>query len=61
MIGAGAFRDCLNLRWVRIPQNCDIDETAFDGCRGVMIYGAPDSPAEQFCQDHEGFLFKPEI
>ncbi len=60
VIGAGAFKDCPNLRRIRIPMGCDLDETAFDGCGGVTVYGAPDSPAERFCQVHEGFLFKPE-
>ena len=60
VIGAGAFKDCQNLRRIRIPQGCAMDETAFDGCGGVTVYGAPDSPAERFCQAREGFLFKPE-
>ena len=32
-IGAYAFKDCTSLLRIRLPQNCDIDGSAFDGCR----------------------------
>lgn len=57
LIGPDAFRDCANLRRIRIPKDCALDETAFDGCSGVTVYGVPGSPAEQFCAAHEGFRF----
>ncbi len=38
-IGEGAFRNCKNLLAIRLPENCDIDDTAFDDCGTViMIY-----------------------
>ncbi len=39
-IGAKAFKDCTGLRLIRLPKNCAIDDSAFNGCTGLIaIYG----------------------
>ena len=52
-IGDMAFRNCTNLTYVRIPENCTMGEDVFDGCSQVYIYGKENSPAWQYCLDHE--------
>ena len=44
-IGAAAFRDCPNLRQVRIPAGCAIGTDAFAGDFGLKIFGYRGSPA----------------
>ena len=40
-IGKWAFKDCLQLSQIRIPANVTkIDDTAFEGCSGVVVFGA---------------------
>lgn len=56
-IGAGAFANCTALRKIMIPASVSqIDDTAFDGCTALLIYGARDSQAEAFALRH-GFTF----
>ena len=55
-IGGYAFRDS-NIEQIRLPQNCDIADTAFDGCEDVQIFGTPGSPAEAFCETHDNCTF----
>ena len=59
-LGSYAFGNCENLLWVRVPADCVIDDTAFEGCVGITVAGTPGSPAEEFCDIHEDFLFRPE-
>ena len=56
-IGQGAFQDCPNLRYIRIPAGCAIADDAFQGCASVSIFGAPGSPAEAFAQTHDNCAF----
>lgn len=40
-IGANAFKNCAGLTQIRLPQNCVIDDTAFDGCTDLIAVFAP--------------------
>ena len=55
-IGAYAFRNAA-VAQIRIPANCIIDDTAFDGCESVQIFGAPGSAAEAYCATHDNCTF----
>ena len=61
-IGAYAFKDCRNLRQIRVPAGCAIGEFAFDGCENVTIFGVsiPGSGAEQYCANHDNCTFAEE-
>ena len=59
-IGAYAFKDCKSLRQIRIPAGCVIEESAFDGCEHVTIFGVPGSSAEQYCESHDNCEFAAE-
>lgn len=54
-IGAGAFKDCAQLRFIEIPESVDyIDGSAFDGCGdGLIIVTVPSSAALCFAQEHD--------
>ena len=57
-IGKWAFKDCTKLTQIRIPASVtSIDDTAFDGCMNVFIYGAPNSTAMTFCDSHANCTF----
>jgi len=58
LLSAHAFQDCRQLRAIRIPAGCAVDASAFDGCEDVTVFGALDSPAQHFCEVHEGFRFR---
>ena len=55
-IGAYAFRNAA-ITQIRIPAQCSIADTAFDGCAKVTIFGTPGSPAEAFCNSHKNCTF----
>jgi len=48
-IGAGAFSGCTGLRQIRLPKDCGIDETAFDGCGTVYVFAPAGGTAQAFC------------
>ena len=54
-IGAGAFKDCAQLRFIEIPRSVEyIDGSAFAGCSGdLIIVTVPSSAALCFAQEHE--------
>lgn len=56
-IGSRAFADCPNLQQIYIPAVTTIADDAFSGVTGLIIFGAPGSPAEQFAQTHAGIEF----
>ena len=58
-IGAYAFRNAA-VTQIRIPANCTIAHSAFDGCESVQIFGTSGSPAEAFCNRHDNCVFIPE-
>ena len=52
-IGAGAFRNCAQLRFVEVPASVTtIDGSAFEGCSDLIIVAASGSVAEDFAQTH---------
>lgn len=55
-IGEYAFRNS-GIKQIRIPLNCKIADTAFDGCTDVEIFGTPGSDAEKYCKAHENCIF----
>ena len=57
-IGKWAFKDCTSLTKIRIPASVTtIDDTAFNGCADVLIYGAANSAAKTFCDTHNNCTF----
>lgn len=56
-IGKWAFRNCPNLRQIRIPANCVIGTDAFIGCNDVVIFGKKDSAAESYANSHSNCTF----
>ena len=36
-IGNYAFRNCKNLKYIKVPSSVDIPSNAFDGCDNVVI------------------------
>ena len=51
-IGPYAFKDCDQLRQIRIPAGCRVDPDAFDGCGPLCIFGTVDSSAWAYCLAH---------
>ena len=57
-IGPNAFKDCPNLQVAHIPWTVrEIDDTAFDGCEFVYVYGSKYSQAYYFCKSHSNAYF----
>ena len=64
-IGANAFGNCLYLRQIRLPQNCAVDSTAFDGCDSLSAIFAPaggtaEAWARAYVSQHSDCVFVPE-
>ena len=52
-ISSYAFEGCESLEKIVIYNNCvEIDDTAFDGCCKLTIYGIKGSYAEQYANEH---------
>lgn len=57
-IGKWVFKDCTKLTQIHIPASVtSIDDTAFDGCTIVFIYGVANSAAKTFCDSHANCTF----
>lgn len=57
-IEARAFADCKSLREITIPATVlKIDDSAFDGCEGVTVYGEKNSEAERIAKLYESYGF----
>ena len=54
-IKAEAFKNCLKLRKIRLPKDCEIDDTAFDGCN-LVIY-APTGGTTQTWAEENRIIF----
>lgn len=54
-----AFKGCAQLEKLRLPKDCAIDETAFDGCKALAIYAPAGGTVEDFCEA-QGISFVPE-
>ena len=37
-LAARSFADCKELRQIRLPENCEVDESAFEGCGKIAVY-----------------------
>ena len=60
-IGKNAFKDCKSLQMIHIPASVtEIDDTAFDGCTWVCIYGERDSAAYEYYLTHDNVRFNSE-
>jgi len=57
LIGAYAFKNCVNLQQVMISGYCSIGENAFNGCQNVFIIAPKGSPAEDYCEKHANCQF----
>lgn len=57
-IGPGAFRNCANLKQVRLPADCEISDTAFEGCSGLFLFvpkgGTGYENAKAYVSAHDG-------
>ena len=58
-IGDYAFANS-SITKIRLPANCEISESAFDGCSDVVIYSSVSSNAEKFCATHNNCIFAEE-
>ena len=56
-IGKWAFRNCANLKQIRIPANCSVGSEAFSGCTKVVIFGTTGSPAQTYAENHANCTF----
>ena len=56
-IGSYAFKDCLSLTQVWIPEGCSVDADAFSGCGRVYIFGKAGSAAESYCEEYDNLTF----
>ena len=53
-IDAYAFRDCTNLKRICLPLDCEIDDTAFDGCVALRAIFAPSGgTTAAWCASHD--------
>ena len=51
-VGANAFQHCYNLRCVEIrSRTVSLEETPFDDCQNLVIYGYPDSTASAYAEE----------
>ena len=54
IIDAYAFRDCTNLKRICLPLDCEIDDTAFDGCVALRAIFAPSGgTTAAWCASHD--------
>ena len=56
-IGPNAFANCANLTQIRLPANCDIDATAFDGCGAVYVYAPAGGMTQEKCDSIPNCVF----
>ena len=59
-ISAEAFRDCAGLTQIRLPQNCQIDSTTFNGCGIVYIFAPAGGDTQTWCEGRTDIVFIPE-
>ena len=51
-IGEYAFKNCTDLRKIRLPKNCSIAPNAFDGCELVYVYAPEGGTTMDYCMNH---------
>ena len=59
-IGAEAFKNCTSLTQIRLPQNCQISSTAFDGCDTIYVFAPAGGDTQSWCEGRTGIVFIPE-
>jgi len=60
-IGAYAFKDCKNLKKIRLPKNCSIHPQAFAGCERVYVFAPEGGTTMEYCESHDICVFMPEV
>ncbi len=55
-IGDHAFYNS-KIEQIRIPAGCSVEDSAFDGCTDLIIWGTPGSSAEVYCTNHPNCTF----
>ena len=55
-IGANAFRDCTELKQIRLPMDCAIEDAAFDD-QTIYVFAPAGGDTEAYCDDHENLIF----
>ncbi len=56
-IGAGAFKNCQGLQQICLPDNCAIDDSAFEGCGTVYVFAYSGGTTETWCRDKDDIVF----
>jgi len=56
-IGAEAFKGCAKLKQIRLPKDCAIEESAFDGCGLVYAFAPAGGTTEAWCAKHRNICF----
>ena len=56
-IGEYAFGDCIRLQRIRLPKNCTIDQTAFNGCKRRVMIIAPAGGTTEAWAAENSFIF----
>ena len=56
-IGPKAFANCANLTQIRLPENCDIDATAFTDCGAVYVYAPAGGTTQEKCDSIPNCVF----
>ncbi len=52
-VEANAFKDCPNLKQIRLPKDCEIDDAAFYGCTNLMaIYSSGDGTTKDWAEEN---------
>ena len=41
----------------RLPENCHIDDSAFDGCGTVYVFAPAGGTTDSWCDEHTGIVF----
>ncbi len=60
-IGNEAFKNCKSLTQIRLPKNCTISTSAFEGCTGLTaIFAQAGGTTESWCQNHPDIAFTTE-
>ena len=56
-IGKDAFKDCTELKQIKLPKDCAIDPDAFSGCGTVYVFAPAGGNTEAYCGNHGNLIF----
>ena len=45
------------LTQIRLPKNCELDDTIFDGCGKVYVFAPAGGTTESWCQGKDNIVF----